>query len=244
MLLLKNCIIVIRAFRPNGQEKAYKRIQVGNVRLLRSDVFQLLWEAIILYVCIRAINTLKEAYRLSQLHLQELDEVHRALQQMHEALQEASVHFMRYAALAERTRLARDMHDGLGHQLASEVSVALYRILQEALTNIMRHAEATAACIQIQEHNQQVILTVSDNGCYTEKTELSPSFDIKGIMERSQSLGGSCTFAQNQPHGLRVQVTLPSTLAVQDDVVLKQTSPDNGRAAPSIAFSDWRAPHG
>jgi signal transduction histidine kinase len=290
--------------------------------------FQLLWEAIILYVCIRAINSLKEAYRLSQLHLQELNEAHRELQQMHEALQEAGVHSMRYAALAERTRLARDMHDGLGHQLTSlivqlqaleimlpgdpvqaanavpgmleaarqamaevrqavgawredesglglaalkglvsqsvanahlalefqqdddlsdwsvEASVTLYRILQEALTNIMRHAEATTASIQVQERNQQVILTVSDNGRYTENRPLTPGFGIRGIMERSQALGGSCTFAQNRPHGLRLRVTLPNALAVQNDVVLKQASPGNGRAAASIALADWSARHG
>src|SRR6266581_1551527 len=74
---------------------------------------------IALYFCIRAINIYKESYRLTQRHVQELAEAHRELQQTHAALQEASVHSMRYAALAERTRLARDMHDGIGHQLTS-----------------------------------------------------------------------------------------------------------------------------
>ncbi len=82
-------------------------------------VWPLLPAVITLYFGIRAINIYKEAYRLGQLHLQELNEAHQELQQTHEALQEASVHSMRYAALAERTRLARDMHDGLGHQLTS-----------------------------------------------------------------------------------------------------------------------------
>ena len=293
-----------------------------------SYVFQVLWEAIILCVCIGAINALKEANRQSALHLQDLNEAHRALQHMHEALQEASIHSMRAAALAERTRLAHDMHDGLGHQLTSlivqlqaleimlpgdpvqaaravpgllgaarqamaevrlavrtwsedesglglaalqglvsqgaapahlalefqhdddlsdwsvETSVALYRILQEALTNIMRHAEATAARIQIQEHDQQVILTVSDNGCYTEKALLTTGFGIKGIMERSQSLGGSCTFAQNRPHGLRITVTLPITPAVQEEVVLKQPPLDLGRPARPPTRSDWSASRG
>ncbi len=244
-----------------------------------SFVFQLLWLAIVLYICIRAINIYKEAYRLSQQHVKELDEAHRELQQTYTALQEASVHSVRYAALTERTRLARDMHDGLGHQLTSlivqlqaleimlpgdpqraaetvpamlsvarqaiaevrqaarewsenedehrlglaalkslvsqsaahsslalefqqdddlsdwpvEVSVALYRILQEALTNIMRHAEATTVTIQVQERDQQVVVTISDNGRYTANMEISPGFGLKGIKERSQALGGSCT---------------------------------------------------
>src|SRR6266581_397750 len=283
---------------------------------------------ITLYFCIRAINIYKESYRLTQRHVQELAEAHRELQQTHAALQEASVHSMRYAALAERTRLARDMHDGLGHQLTSlivqlqaleimlpgdpaqaanavpamleiarkamaeirlavrdwsedesglglialkglvsqsaahshlalefhqdddlsdlpvEMSVALYRILQEALTNIMRHAEATLASIQVQEHYQQVILTVSDNGHYTEHTPLTPGFGIKGIMERSQSLGGSCTISQNQPHGLKLQVMLPNTLLAQDDGAFKRTPPGNGLTAPSISLSNWGEYHG
>src|SRR6266571_3885937 len=275
---------------------------------------------ITLYFCIRAINIYKESYRLTQRHVQELAEAHRELQQTHAALQEASVHSMRYAALAERTRLAQEMHDGLGHQLTSlivqlqaleimlpgepmraanavpamlevarkamaevrlavsawsederglglvalqglvsqcaahahltlaiqqdddltdwsvEVSVALYRVLQEALTNIMRHAEATSATIQVQERDQQVILTVADNGRYTANTELSPGFGLKGIMERCQSLGGSCTLSQNQPHGLKLQVMLPITLLAQGNGALKPTPPNNAGALPSIPF--------
>ena len=284
---------------------------------------------ITLYFCVRAINIYKEAHRLSQLHNQELNEAHQELQQAHVALQEASVHSMRYAALAERARLARDMHDGLGHQLTSlivqlqaleimlpgdpvqaanavpamlevarkamaeirlavrewsedesglgvialkglisqtaaqsphlslefqqdddlsdwsvEMSVALYRILQEALTNIMRHTEATVASIQVQEDHQQVILTVSDNGQYTERVPLIPGFGIKGIMERSKALGGSCTISQNQPHGLELQVMLPNTLLAQDNGALTPIPPVNGLASPSISSSDWRDYHG
>jgi signal transduction histidine kinase len=288
----------------------------------------LLPAAITLYICVRAINKYKEAHRLSQLHVQLLDEAHRELQQTHAALQEASVHSMRYAALAERTRLAQEMHDGLGHQLTSlivqlqaleimlpgdpiraanavpamlevarkamaevrlasrawsedekglglvalqglvsqcaahthltlafqqdddlsdwpvEVSVALYRVLQEALTNIMRHAEATAVTIQVQERDQQVILTVADNGRYTANTELSPGFGLKGIMERCQSLGGLCTLSQNQPHGLKLQVMLPITLLAQNDGALKPTPPNPAAALPSIPFSERREHHG
>ncbi len=283
---------------------------------------------IALYFGIRAINIYKESYRLSQRHVQELAEAHQELQQTHAALQEASVHSMRYAALAERTRLARDMHDGIGHQLTSlivqlqaleimlpgdpqqaahvvpamlevareamaevrqvvrawqedesglglvalqglvsqcaahfnlalefqqqgnlsewpvELSVTLYRVLQEALTNIMRHAEATTVTIQVQERDQQVLLTVADNGCYTANTELSPGFGIKGIMERSESLGGSCTLSQNQPRGLKLQVMLPITPPAQDDGALKRTSPSNAVALPSLPFAERRERYG
>ncbi len=78
-------------------------------------VFQLLPYIIVLYICMRAINIYKEAHRLSQQHVQELAQAHHELQHVYEALQEASLHSLRSTVLAERTRLARDMHDGLGH---------------------------------------------------------------------------------------------------------------------------------
>lgn len=281
-----------------------------------------------LYFCIRAINIYKESYRLSQLHVQELANAHQELQQTHAALQEASVHSMRSAALAERTRLAQDMHDGIGHQLTSlivqlqaleiilpgdpqqaahavpamlevarktmaevrqavrawqedesglglvalqglvsqcaahstlalefqqdgdlskwpvELSVSLYRVLQEALTNIMRHAQATAASVRVQEHDQQVVLTVADNGRYTEKTPLILGYGIKGMIERCQALGGSCTISQDQPHGLKLQVMLPHRPALQYDSDLKQKPTGNGSVLVSIASPDGRELHG
>jgi signal transduction histidine kinase len=295
-----------------------------------TSTLALVWlvSVIPLYVSIRAINIYKEANRLSQLHLQDLAEAHQELEQTHAALQEANVHSIRYAALAERTRLARDMHDGIGHQLTSliiqlqaleimlpgdpqqaahavpamlevarnamaevrqavkawqedesglglvalqglvsqcaahthltlafqqdddlsdwplKVSVALYRVLQEALTNVMRYAQATTVTIQVRERDQQVILTVVDDGCYTENRELVPGFGLKGIMERCQFLGGSCTLSQNQPHGLKVQVMLPIATPVHDDGALRRTPPGHADLLPSIAFSERRERHG
>ena len=250
---------------------------------------------IALYMSVRAINIYKQAYRLSQQNLDELNKANQELQQTYTALQEATVHSVRYAALAERARLARDIHDGLGHQLTSLIvqlqalemmlpgdpvqavqavpdmltvtrkamaevrqavetwredesgsgwvalqglvsqfasyapltlefqqagelsdwpvalNVTLYRILQEALTNILRHAQATAAWVQVQERDRQVILTVSDNGHYTESMPLKEGYGLKGIRERCQALGGVCRISQCQSHGLMLEVRLPIT---------------------------------
>lgn len=56
---------------------------------------------------------------MKELHLQELNKAHQELQEAHAELQEATMHSMKYAALEERMRLAREIHDGLGHQLTS-----------------------------------------------------------------------------------------------------------------------------
>lgn len=280
--------------------------------------FTLLPGVLTLYVCVRAINIYKGAHRLSQRHLEALDAAHRELQQAHAELQEASVHSMRYAALVERTRLAREMHDGLGHQLTSlivqlqaleimlpnnperaaseipamldvaratmaevrhavgewredesglglvalqglvsqtaarsrlalefqqhdciadwsmELSVALYRIVQEALTNIMRHATATSAIVRLEEHDEQVILTVTDDGRYTADTHLSPGHGLRGIMERSHALGGSFVLSQNRPQGLILRIVLPVNSTVGGGMASDCISAANGHAASAI----------
>jgi signal transduction histidine kinase len=90
-----------------------------------------------------------------------------------------------------------------------ETSVTLYRILQEALTNVARHAGATAVIIEVQEDQQAVIMTVSDNGTYTDATGFVPGFGTRGMRARAQAAGGSCNFSQRQPHGMLIQVSLP-----------------------------------
>ncbi len=82
-------------------------------------VWTVLPVVIALYMSVRAINIYKEAYNLSLQNIDKLSVVNQELKQTYAALQQATVHSMRYVALAERTRLAQDIHDGLGHQLTS-----------------------------------------------------------------------------------------------------------------------------
>jgi signal transduction histidine kinase len=247
---------------------------------------------IALYLSVRAINLYKAAYLLSQQNLEALHLAHAELERTHTALQEATLDSMRFAALAERSRLAKEIHDGLGHQLTSLIvqlqamelmlpadpsraatlvpellevarkamaevhmavktwrqdegtglaalqglisqcaahapfrltfthetegtswsdplSVTLYRILQEALTNILRHAGASSVTVNVREELEQVILTVSDDGGYTVKRSLLPGFGIRGMQERCQMVGGQFLLSPNQPHGLVITATLP-----------------------------------
>jgi NRAMP (natural resistance-associated macrophage protein)-like metal ion transporter len=99
--------------------------------------------------------------------------------------------------------------DGCDSDWPVELSVALYRILQEALTNVMRHAAATAVTVEVRECEQSIMLTVADNGRYVADEPIMPGFGLKGIDERSQALGGSYALSQTQPHGLTLQVTAP-----------------------------------
>ena len=90
-----------------------------------------------------------------------------------------------------------------------EISIVLYRILQESLTNILRHSNAISVEVRIKETKDQVVLIVSDNGQYTENKPLTPGFGIKGIMERCKLQGGTCNIIPERPHGLRMEIILP-----------------------------------
>jgi signal transduction histidine kinase len=90
-----------------------------------------------------------------------------------------------------------------------ETSVVLYRVLQESLTNIQRHSHATCVWVGIKVVNEQIVLSVRDNGSYTGDIPLTPGFGLKGIMERCRLHGGTCKITPEKPHGLRIEATVP-----------------------------------
>ena len=92
-----------------------------------------------------------------------------------------------------------------------DVSIALFRIHQEALTNVMRHADATAVeCILLKEKDQ-LILTISDNGKGFEKdqTAKTKSFGLVGIKERVEMLKGKCHITSEPGVGTTLTVIIP-----------------------------------
>jgi two-component system sensor histidine kinase UhpB len=90
-------------------------------------------------------------------------------------------------------------------------STALFRILQETLTNVARHAHATAVHIALEEDHGDVSLQVRDNGkgISSEDLAILNSFGIIGIRERVSHLGGRVNFSGTPGKGTIVRVTLP-----------------------------------
>ncbi len=90
-------------------------------------------------------------------------------------------------------------------------STALFRILQESLTNIVRHANASRVAVSLQEENRKIVLTVKDNGKGISKEEImSPhAFGLIGMRERVQFLGGEVAVTGAPGQGTSISVTLP-----------------------------------
>ncbi|MDP4242438.1 MAG: sensor histidine kinase [Bacteroidota bacterium] len=92
-------------------------------------------------------------------------------------------------------------------------SIAIFRIFQETLTNIARHANATTASVRLYHADGSLVLLVQDNGVgfdANEKTD-SPSLGLMGMRERAQLDGGTLLLESEPGKGTRVQLTMPLT---------------------------------
>lgn len=95
--------------------------------------------------------------------------------------------------------------------LGREKTIALFRILQEALTNVVRHAQATAASIKLSTNGGCVTLEIADNGKGIADIHAAAqgSFGILGIQERAAQFRGACSIRSALGQGTRLAVTLP-----------------------------------
>jgi signal transduction histidine kinase len=91
-----------------------------------------------------------------------------------------------------------------------EISIALFRIFQEALTNVARHAHASRVEVELTEEEGTVVLRVSDDGRGIRPAELdaSRSLGLLGMRERAGQLGGEVSFPRAE-QGTQVVARIP-----------------------------------
>ncbi|MEP6936062.1 MAG: ATP-binding protein, partial [Nitrospirota bacterium] len=90
-------------------------------------------------------------------------------------------------------------------------STTLFRILQEVLTNVARHAYATNVDIRLEQSGEHVVLQVGDNGRGISGVEQSgpKSFGLLGMRLRAQQQGGSFNIQGTSETGTTVIVSIP-----------------------------------
>ena len=98
--------------------------------------------------------------------------------------------------------------------LDQDRSTAIFRIVQESLTNVARHANATMVNVRLDVGHGRVTLSVEDNGTGIDEGKHAHhrSFGILGMKERAYLLGGSVSIGPGASHGTRVWVELPLQL--------------------------------
>jgi signal transduction histidine kinase len=104
-----------------------------------------------------------------------------------------------------------------GRRLDPELESTIYRIVQEALTNVSRHAQATRAVVSVTERDGVIRASVTDDGQGMPDTgRLGPrgdglegGFGMSGMRERAELIGGELEFAPAPGHGTVVRLTVP-----------------------------------
>ena len=111
----------------------------------------------------------------------------------------------------ERTGIMCEVDLAQSLWLGEERTTAVFRIFQETLTNIARHAKATKVRVSMREKNENLILEVSDNGRGISDAEIAAprSFGLLGIRERALILDGDVSIVGIPGEGTTVRVKIP-----------------------------------
>jgi len=116
------------------------------------------------------------------------------------------------AEFQRRTGIACELvSDGRELHVSDRCATTLFRILQESLTNVSRHARATSVRVELALDEESITMTVSDNGIGLNKGggQKPGSFGLVGIEERVRILGGKCVITSRPNAGTTVHVAIP-----------------------------------
>jgi signal transduction histidine kinase len=110
-----------------------------------------------------------------------------------------------------RYKIPADVVIQLDERLPGEIETALYRIVQEALTNIARHAQAKSASILIEKHGETVRAIVEDDGVGFDVStnQGERHLGLLGMRERAELLGGTLTIESTPERGTSVFIEIP-----------------------------------
>jgi signal transduction histidine kinase len=115
----------------------------------------------------------------------------------------------------ERTGIDVDYRSQFDGRLVDETETHLFRIVQEAFTNIARHANASRVTIFLRAENGSIKLTLSDNGRGLAQTQPEHTgmgltgMGLTGMKARARSAGGDCTISSTPGGGVTIEVTAP-----------------------------------
>jgi two-component system sensor histidine kinase UhpB len=112
-------------------------------------------------------------------------------------------------AFAEHTGVHVDRRLERALPLSEEQELVLYRVAQEALTNVARHARASTAEVELSRHNGAVTLRVRDDGQGLPATATSSSNGIRGMRERALLIGAQLSVGPAAGGGTEVLLRVP-----------------------------------
>lgn len=120
-------------------------------------------------------------------------------------------HHVQHFSEATGIRCLLHMNEKQECHIDDRVAIAAFRILQEALTNVARHAQARTVDIHVACDDHEMVLTIQDDG---QGIQAKPkgsrgSYGLLGMKERAELLGGSLEITSDPGHGVMVEAHLP-----------------------------------
>jgi signal transduction histidine kinase len=153
----------------------------------------------------KAASFLTQAKRLGSTALQDVRHSVSAMRSdplqgksLSEAISALALEFKRSTHIAPICNILLD------RSLPPELNIVIYRIVQEALTNITKYAEATEVKIQLQAIQDQLILIIQDDGKGFEVKQNTTGFGIQGMRERTLAQGGKFEINSLQNSGCKI----------------------------------------
>ena len=94
--------------------------------------------------------------------------------------------------------------------LSEVMEQSIYRVAQELLTNVMRHAAATTLQVHLRADSRHIELLVHDDGRgFVEPMARSDQYGLRGLRERTEDLGGGLRVESGPSRGTTVSLTIP-----------------------------------
>lgn len=111
---------------------------------------------------------------------------------------------------------ARDCHfeysselEGIDHLFPEEAQIHIYRIFQEALSNVEKHAHATRISLAVAKQNNDVSFSLEDDGRGFDLNDTGMKIGLTTMFERARMLGGSLDVRRNEAGGARIVLIVP-----------------------------------
>ena len=188
-----------------GQSLAFLRIELASVRTaLRSR------DAGVIAQSLATLDSMDA----------NLDGVIRDVQRIVSQLRPVALDLLGFAAAAQwlisefssRTKIRAGFEDVTDRPLPDGVPIVFYRVLQESLTNVSRHAQATSVTASLRYEGQNIVLRVTDDGRGVNGATIAggTGFGLRGMMERLRAVGGELRIESPSHGGAEVVAVVPA----------------------------------
>jgi PAS domain S-box-containing protein len=128
------------------------------------------------------------------------------------------------AEFRRRSGIACDLFMGENEFAVDDAcATSLFRILQESLTNVIRHANASRVFIKLYQEDKRLVMKITDNGVgiYPEGHKSGTSFGLVGIEERIHALGGEFQITSSPGQGTTLNIYIPLKDMANDEPAFK-----------------------